>query len=94
MAAHEQNKTMKAIVTKYHGPGNLRGSRISASDEDGNRVFVPVDNSKSTEDSHHRAALELCRKMKWDGSLAWGGLKHGNVYVFVDGQDLIIAPKL
>ncbi len=26
---------MKAIITKYHGPGNVRGSRISASTMDG-----------------------------------------------------------
>lgn len=31
---------MKAITTTFHGPTNTRGSRIVASDQDGNRVTV------------------------------------------------------
>lgn len=75
---------MKAIMTKYHGPTNTRGSRISASDGDGNRVTVPFD--YAARDPHDVAALALCRKMGWEGTLAKGGLASGNVYVFTSDR--------
>jgi hypothetical protein len=37
---------MKAIKTKFKGPTNTRGSRIVASDEDGNSEERPARNSK------------------------------------------------
>lgn len=58
---------MKAIVTKYHGPTNTRGSRITASDEDGNRVSIPYPYELSGEDVHRKAAEALCEKMNWGG---------------------------
>ena len=73
---------MKAITTKYHGPTDSKGSRISASDEDGNRVYTPYDHSMSGELCHRQAAIALCRKMGWSGSLTWGGIKTGYVYVW------------
>ena len=74
---------MKAILTKYHGPTNTRGARISATDGDGNRVTVPYD--FAARDPHDEAALVLCRKMGWSGALVRGGLKSGNVYVWAPG---------
>lgn len=73
---------MKAIRTKYHGPGNVRGSRVSATDEDGNRVSVPYNHAAARYGSHDAAALELCRKMGWTGTLIRGSLGDGFVYVF------------
>ncbi len=73
---------MKAIRTKYHGPTNTRGSRISASDEDGNRVSIPYPHELSGEDVHRKAADALCRKMGWEGVLIGGGLKDGYAFVF------------
>lgn len=75
---------MKAITTKYHGPTDRRGARISASDEDGNRVSIPYPSENTTEDCHKRAALALCKKIGWDGgeSLIGGGVKGGG-YVWV-----------
>ena len=73
----------KAIVTKYHGPTNTRGSRISASDSDGNRVSVSYDHALSREDVHRVAAEALCTKMKWTGRLVAGGLRDGYAFVFV-----------
>lgn len=75
---------MKAIVTKYHGATNTRGARISASDEDGNRISIPYPYELSGEAVHLRAARALCSKMKWNGNLAGGSLKNGYVFVFVD----------
>ena len=39
---------MKVITTRYHGPTNTRGSRIAATDEDGNRVSLTYDNLTAT----------------------------------------------
>ena len=75
---------MKAIVTKYHGPTNFKGARITASDEDGNRVTISYPHELSGEDVHRKAAMALCDKMEWAGELVGGSLKRGYVFVFVD----------
>ena len=73
---------MKAIVTKYHGPTNFKGSRITASDEDGNRVTIGYPHELSGEDCHRKAAQALCDKMSWTGTLVGGSLKNGYVFTF------------
>jgi hypothetical protein len=99
---------MKAIVTKYHGPTDTRGSRITASDSDNNRVTVAVSEleararqagvklSMSGEELHLFAAQALCEKMNWSGSdtLVGGGLKKGYVFVFTEpSPDLMLVQK-
>jgi hypothetical protein len=74
---------MKAIRTKYKGPTNTRGSRIIASDEDGNRVTISYPYELSGEAVHRKAADALCTKMGWTGKLESGSLKNGYVFVFV-----------
>lgn len=77
---------MKAIMTRFHGPTDTKGSRYSASDADGNRVMVQTDFSVNSEGNHDRAAIALCNKMNWKPrKLVRGGWKHGNCYVF-DGE--------
>jgi hypothetical protein len=78
---------MKAIITKYHGPTNTRGSRITASDEDGNRVTIPYPYDLSGEAVHRKAAEALCDKMGWHGELADGSIKGGYVFVFTNSND-------
>lgn len=56
---------MKAIVTKYHGATNTRGSRVSATAEGGNRISLPWDDALNSEENHRKAALALTAKMKW-----------------------------
>lgn len=73
---------MKAIVTKYHGPTNARGARISASDTDRNRISIPYPHELSGEDVYRKAAQALCLKMKWPTSLIGGGTKDGYIFVF------------
>lgn len=84
---------MKAITTKFHGPANVRGSRYTASDSDDNRTTVGADDALSSEGNHDAAALALCKKMGWSGVLVRGGLKGSNVYVWLDDQELLLAPK-
>ena len=75
---------MKAITTKYHGPTNTRGSRVSASDSDGNRVSIPYDHALDSEEIHRKAAVALCARMKWPGAdaMVGGSVKNGYVFVF------------
>jgi hypothetical protein len=75
---------MKAISTKYHGPTDTRGARISAWDLDGNRVSIPYPHHLSGEDVHRLAAEALKTKMHWSGTLVGGATKSGYVFVFVD----------
>ena len=74
---------MKAIFTKYHGATNFKGSRISASDEDGNRTYISYPYELSGEAVHRKAADALCAKMGWSGKLASGSHKRGYVFVFL-----------
>lgn len=76
---------MKAIVTKFHPCGNVRGTRISATDSDGNRVYIsPSDKARWTDGETHREAVKaLCEKMDWHGELIQGELRPGQyVYIF------------
>ena len=73
---------MKAIVTKYHGPTDTRGARISATDEDGNRVTIGYPHELSGEAVHRAAAEALKAKMGWSGTLDAGAIKRGYVFVF------------
>lgn len=81
---------MKAIVTKYLPATNARGSRIAATDEDGNRLTVPYPHELSGEAVHRQAAEALCAKMGWSGSLIAGSLKNGYVFVFTHSSDAVI----
>jgi len=82
---------MKSIVTKYHGPGNVRGSRISATDSDKNRVSIPIDPIWSTDTMHTQAAVALCRKMNWHGTLMAGYLKSGSqVFVWINKDQFTV----
>ena len=84
---------MKAILTKYHGPGNIKGSGITAKDSDGNRAHVGYDDSLSSYANHYAAACALCDKLNWNGkgSLVGGGIKDGMAFVFVPELDDLAA---
>jgi hypothetical protein len=73
---------MKAIKTTYHGPGNIKGSRIIATDDDGNRRILPYDYALNREQNHSKAAYALRDKMGWTGELITGCLKDCYVHVF------------
>jgi hypothetical protein len=79
---------MKAISTKFLGPTNTKGSRIKAFDGDGNSVTISKDYGLDTYDSHKKAALKLCNKMRWKGCsrLVGGGTKTGFAFVFCNGK--------
>lgn len=72
---------MQAIVTKFFGPTNSRGSRIKATCEAGS-VTVPYDHSESgVYGAHDVAALALLSRLGWQGEWTRGSLPKGCVYV-------------
>ena len=74
---------MQAIQTKYHGPMNGLGSRISATCDAG-RVVVPYDHAMNLDDNHRAAADKLALSLGWGKrgpeALNWttGTLKGGS----------------
>jgi hypothetical protein len=80
---------MKAIRTKYHGPGNVRGSRFSAtSGEQGQKIFMAYDYALNSEKNHAKAARQLADKFNWKSDLIGGGFPDGTmVWVFADSMD-------
>ena len=73
---------MKAIISKYVGSGNVRGPRYIATDQDGNRVLLKVDDCPSDE-MHEKAVRALCAKLGWEGVLVWGTLMKDGSRVWV-----------
>ena len=71
----------QAIVTKYLGPTNTRGSRVKATASAGS-VTIEWDDAINTEANHNRAAMLLAYKYKWAGDYIGGGLPNGDC-VFV-----------
>ena len=73
---------LQAIVTKYFGPGNVRGSRIKATAAAGS-ITVHYNSSLGTDDNHAAAAKAFALKMGWDGYWFAGGMPEGCGNVFV-----------
>ncbi len=70
----------QAIITKFIGPTNFRGSRVKASADAGS-MTVNWDHALNHEQNHDRAAQALAEKLQWGGKWYGGGLLTGNVYV-------------
>ena len=80
---------MKAILTKYMGPTESRGSRVVAYTTD-QRVSIPYDSSLDDYEVYEKAAHALMRKMGWSGRIVGGSYKNNWIFVFVpsgDGRD-------
>jgi hypothetical protein len=80
---------MQAIITKYFGPTNSRGSRIKATCASGS-VTISYPYELSGQACHRAAADALVQKMDWTDS-HYGGLLGGQLpsgeYVFVFNND-------
>lgn len=76
----------ESIITRYHGPTDHNGSRISASAEGVKRVYVSYDYALNAAENHAAAAAALANRHGWlkDGmELTGGGLPNGRGYAFV-----------
>jgi hypothetical protein len=85
---------MKSIQTKYVGPSNVRGSRVTADDGDGNRIVLGWRSEWNSEQNHAEAAVTLCKRMGWGGRLQGGdtlkgGRTVGMVWVWVNKSEQI-----
>jgi len=56
---------MQAIRTKYHGPTDTKGPRISAQCEAG-RIYVSYDHALNIGDNHKAACDALVKKLGWN----------------------------
>jgi hypothetical protein len=73
---------VQAIVTKFIGPSNTKGSRIKATAATGS-LTIHIDHALSIEDNHARAAEALANKWSWRGQWFMGGMPDGHGYCFV-----------
>lgn len=84
----------QAIVTKYFGPTDSRGSRVKATCQAGS-VTIPWDHALNSDENHLNAAQALVHKLGWGTRvgntyvtrLVGGGLPDGkgNAYVILEG---------
>lgn len=79
---------MTAILTKTLGYTNTKPRRIKAYT---NGVSLTISweacdptGDKTTEQVHHFAATQLCKKYGWKGKLIGGGTREGFAFVFVN----------
>jgi hypothetical protein len=76
---------MQAILCRYFGPSNVRGSRIKATCEAGS-VTIPYPHELSGQAVYRAAAEALVTRLGWDkdgsGALL-GGCLPGGDYAFV-----------
>lgn len=70
---------MQAIRTRYHGPTNTKGSRISATCA-GGRIYVPYNYALDGLGNHKAAALALMEKLDWVDTPYAGGVFEGDYY--------------
>jgi hypothetical protein len=64
---------MQAIRTRYHGPSNVKGSRIAAKCE-GGALSMPYNHSLTLQANHAEAARQLAER------LGWVGVYHGGYF--------------
>lgn len=78
---------MTAIETKFHGPTNKRGARVSATAlATRQRVSIAYEHGANHDDAHKLALKALVDKMGWPRASAWqegDGSKGSRVFVFV-----------
>ena len=77
---------MKAIRTRYYGPGNVRGARITASDGNGNTATISYPHELNSDEANALAVTTLCRKMGWHGATTGGEYRSDMFWVFLDGN--------
>jgi len=67
---------LQAILTKYHGPSNTRGSYMSAKCE-ALSIRVSYDDALNLDENHVAACDELCRRMDEQSAKKYGSTMPG-----------------
>lgn len=74
----------RIIETRYHGPTDTRGSRVSARLPSGEKLSAPWAYELGIEDNHTSAAVALCERLGWPAPTLAGNSVGGNrLYVVV-----------
>jgi len=82
----------QAIVTKYLGPTDYRGSRVKATAQAGS-MTVPWDHALDPAENHRAAAFALAKRLGWARDPSWrtdwhgGALPNDTGYAFVCAED-------
>ena len=63
---------------------------MTANDGDGNRISITREGPENLEESHKKAAIALCKKMGWTGTLQGGYTKDGMAWNFTKSRHLTI----
>jgi len=79
---------MQAIRTRYHGPTNVRGSRIIAKCGGGS---VPYNHALNLDGNHAAAAQLLLQRMGWPGVYHGGQFEHDYFWVVPERGDSVSA---
>jgi hypothetical protein len=74
----------RAIVVKYQGPTDGRGSRLKATCGGPSSISIPYDSTYNDDVNYLRAAQALQKKMGWTGKLIPGAMPDGRSVVFVN----------
>lgn len=78
--------TMQAIITKFYGPTNHKGSRMKATCDAGT-VWMSYEYGLNIDGNHAKAAKMLIDKLGWNtdyyGELVMGGLPGNQGYAHV-----------
>jgi hypothetical protein len=75
----------QGIVTTYHGPGNVKGSRIKATGPAGS-ITLNYDSGLNSSTNHERACKALADKYGWGGRWIGGGSPDGHSILWVDAS--------
>ena len=75
----------QSIATKYHGPTDYRGARVTARSASGHRLTVAWNYALDPAGNHAEAARALAIKLGWVGE--WYGGSTTDGYVFVAGRE-------
>lgn len=81
---------MTTILTHFVPATNYKPARIVADAGMKRRVTVNFDHGSSN--PHKDAAIALCQKFNWTGSLVEGGMERGSAFVFVDAEATFVIP--
>ena len=80
---------MQAIVTKYLGPTEYRGSRVKATAQVGS-LTLSWDYALNSDGNHRAAALALANKYNW---LEYSDLSEGGSLPAGNGECFVLTPK-
>jgi hypothetical protein len=78
---------LQTITTKYHGPTDTKGSRISATTTGGKRKFYAWDHALNVDQNHIKAAMCMAIDLGWDFGQSYIGGPTETGYVFVANND-------